>query len=63
MTLAFQAYQTREGCGSGQLVQCSRAAIEMVSYQHISLSGVLYEQGPVQQDQELQSEATVEGSS
>ena len=38
-------------------------ALEVVSYPHIQLSGVLYEQGPVQQDQELQSGATVEGTS
>ena len=44
--LLFKPRQIREGLGSSQLVQHGQVAIEVVSFPHVPLSGVLFEQGP-----------------
>ena len=53
----------RNGCVRGHLVQCDWAAIAVDLRTATPLSGILYEQGQSQQDQDLQCEATVKGTS
>ena len=54
----------RNGCVHGELVWRDRVAIAVdLIKATVPLSGILYEQGQSQQDQDLQCEATVEGTS